>query len=279
MKKIITESTIVERIKNNFDNNLPCSEVFFNELNPEMIIDHTLVDNYLTKNTYKKYPKKTVRVDLLVPTQQNLDSDKLPDINLDNDTGAILFEKEDLYYIVDGHHRIAKNILNGNDSIVAYVKESSERLNEEINLSKEKTKTDKKIELLTQGYNVCCDDLEFGPDKPKLHLINDISYTTEHKSFAAYSPSTKEVFCVIANRNTADCMRSIAHELMHHKQNLENRLYNGAGEDGTDIENEANSYSGKIMRRLGREIENIFEDKEKITESNSVLKKSDLLSY
>jgi hypothetical protein len=48
--------------------------------------------------------------------------------------------------------------------------------------------------------------------------------------------------------------RSIAHELVHHKQMLEGRLKNTAldGQDGSPIENEANSTAGIIIRKYGK---------------------------
>ncbi len=276
-KQQLNEHRILERIRNEFENSLPCSEIFINPMEPDMMIDHDSVDEYIGKQTFKKFPTKSVRVDLIVPTQQNLDNTKLSSMDVSQDTGAVLYERNGKYYIIDGHHRIAKNIVNNQTSIKAYVKEDIKRLHEEVQLTKSNEMLSKKISILKQGFDIICQDLEFS-EIPKLNLINDLNYTSQHKSFAAYSPSTKEVFCVIAGRNTADCMRSIAHELMHHKQNLEYRLYSGAGEDGTDIENEANSYAGKIMRRLGRELDNIFEDKEKLTEGLRILTKKKLLT-
>lgn len=117
---------------------------------------------------------------------------------------------------------------------------------------------DQKIEIINTGIKIICEDLNV--EIPKIILLTDKQFTTENKSFAAYAPSTQEIYCVIEGRNTADCLRSIAHELMHHKQNLDGRLTNEAGEDGDTFENEANSYAGIIMRRLGREIPNIFEN-------------------
>jgi hypothetical protein len=47
-----------------------------------------------------------------------------------------------------------------------------------------------------------------------------------------------------------DVLRSIAHELVHYKQNLEGRLIDAAkdGSDGSPIENEANAVAGVIMK-------------------------------
>ena len=61
--------------------------------------------------------------------------------------------------------------------------------------------------------------------------------------------------CVYAkDRAIVDICRSIAHELVHHKQNLEGRLKDtiADGSDGSPIENEANSVAGVIIRKYGK---------------------------
>lgn len=56
------------------------------------------------------------------------------------------------------------------------------------------------------------------------------------------------------NRAIIDICRSIAHELVHHKQNLDGRLVDAMtdGEDGSPIENEANAIAGIIIRKYGK---------------------------
>lgn len=58
----------------------------------------------------------------------------------------------------------------------------------------------------------------------------------------------------VKNRAIIDVCRSIAHELVHHKQNLEGRLNDIAkdGDDGSPIENEANAIAGVIIRKYGK---------------------------
>lgn len=104
-------------------------------------------------------------------------------------------------------------------------------------------------------YACSCLDIK----RPEIEFISSPEYTKHNKSFAAYSPSEKKVYVVTHNRNTADIMRSIAHELMHLRQDLDGRLTAEAGGDGDVFENEANSFSGKIMREIGREFPGIFE--------------------
>ena len=58
----------------------------------------------------------------------------------------------------------------------------------------------------------------------------------------------------VKDRAIVDVMRSIAHELVHHKQNLEGRIQDTAkdGDDGSPIENEANSIAGVLIRKYGK---------------------------
>lgn len=58
----------------------------------------------------------------------------------------------------------------------------------------------------------------------------------------------------VKDRAVIDVCRSIAHELVHHKQNIEDRLVDvqADGEDGSPIENEANAVAGVIIRKYGK---------------------------
>lgn len=77
----------------------------------------------------------------------------------------------------------------------------------------------------------------------------------EQPSFAAYSPGSKEVYVMTKNRHPMDVFRSVAHELVHHKQNEEGRIGKDTkkeGATGSDIENEANARAGELMRWYGK---------------------------
>lgn len=58
----------------------------------------------------------------------------------------------------------------------------------------------------------------------------------------------------VKDRLFCDFERSIFHELVHHKQNLDGRLTDSIkdGADGSDIENEANAKAGEGIRKWGR---------------------------
>ena len=95
--------------------------------------------------------------------------------------------------------------------------------------------------------------------KPKIKLMNQSTYTEQYHSFGGYMPSEEKIMVVVHNRNMADILRTVAHEMVHHMQNLDDRLNPNSGEDGSPEENEANSLAGIIMRQFGRENEHIYE--------------------
>lgn len=70
----------------------------------------------------------------------------------------------------------------------------------------------------------------------------------------AYYNSTGFLVVYVKDRAIIDVCRSIAHELVHHKQNLDGKLKDAVadGSDGSSIENEANAVAGVIIRKYGR---------------------------
>ena len=96
-------------------------------------------------------------------------------------------------------------------------------------------------------------------NKPKIKLINSPEYTEQYSSFGGYLPSEEKIMVVVHNRNMADILRTVAHEMVHHMQNLDDRLTPKSGEDGSPDENEANSLAAVIMRKFGRENPHIYE--------------------
>jgi Zn-dependent peptidase ImmA (M78 family) len=77
-------------------------------------------------------------------------------------------------------------------------------------------------------------------------------------SFGGYNITDKSISLNVANRHQADVFRTLAHELVHYKQDLENSLYDGAGETGSPIENEANAEAAVIMRNFARSHPEVF---------------------
>lgn len=110
-------------------------------------------------------------------------------------------------------------------------------------------------EIVKEFTIFCLDELNIEDDFVRIVLTN------ERESFTtfAYYDIEKKIACIYCkDRALLDIFRSLAHELVHHKQNVKGELTdevkNGDNEnnDGADIENEANSVAGVIMRKFGR---------------------------
>ncbi len=95
--------------------------------------------------------------------------------------------------------------------------------------------------------------------KEYLNITDDIGVElaferTPDLTTTAYYDLNGMIKVYVKDRAIIDVCRSIGHELVHHKQNLEDRLIDAAkdGEDGSPIENEANAVAGIIIRKYGK---------------------------
>jgi len=82
------------------------------------------IDVYQDDATFEREPIESVDIRKIIPTQRFVSKQNLEDVKgtLHNDnTGAYLIKYNGLYYISDGHHRIAARILDGQTIIKAYV--------------------------------------------------------------------------------------------------------------------------------------------------------------
>lgn len=96
-----------------------------------------------------------------------------------------------------------------------------------------------------------CEWLEIGIT-PEIFLIDDKQAAVAQKSFGGYSPSEKNIRVNIAERHKVDVFRTLAHELVHYKQDLNDMLDENSGDTGSDEENEANSVAGIILREYAK---------------------------
>ena len=78
--------------------------------------------------------------------------------------------------------------------------------------------------------------------------------TPDLRTTAYYNNGDRRVKVYVKDRAKIDVMRSIAHELVHHKQNIDGKFDNAEdpGADGSEFENEANATAGLIIRKWGR---------------------------
>jgi len=110
---------------------IPVSNVFFNNNihangHASELMKH--IDVYQDDKSFEQNPIESVDVRKIVPTQKFITKDNLEDIKgvlQQDNTGAYLVEFKGMYYIIDGHHRIAINIMNNNKTIKAFVQHVS----------------------------------------------------------------------------------------------------------------------------------------------------------
>jgi len=140
---------------------------------------------------------------------------------------------------------------------------SKERLFEMVNkvsrINEELLPKEKKNELIQQFIDFACEYLGIDSKDLNIEISYDPTEAAKMASFGINTPRTGVNRVVAANRNLADVLRTLGHELVHEKQKLDGRLHVGAGDDGTEIENEANAEAAVIMRKFGKANPIIFE--------------------
>jgi len=140
---------------------------------------------------------------------------------------------------------------------------SKERLFEMINrvnrLNEQLLPIEKKKEIISEFIGFAAEKLNLGDDVPQVELSEDNSEAETSHSFGKFNPSDKKIRVVIANRNLADVLRTLAHEIVHYKQNQEGKLNPDSGKTGSEHENEANAMAGVLMREFGEKNSIIFE--------------------
>lgn len=108
-------------------------------------------------------------------------------------------------------------------------------------------------EKLDDFVQFACDHLKL-QEKPKIMLVQvrDGNMTT-----ANYCPNSQKIKVYAKGRALFDVARSVAHELVHHKQNVNGEELNG--DTGSACENEANSVAGQIIRLYGEKNPDFYE--------------------
>lgn len=150
VRGVLSESynNIYKNIESNkYYPKIPVVDVFFNDnihkggtdWDFERIIRKD-ADKYSEDDKFKSFPIETIDIKKIVPTQKFLNINNLKSVRSDDkNTGAYLSKYNGYYYILDGHHRIANKILEGDKFIKAYVYDN-EMMSE--NVTKNLSETD-----------------------------------------------------------------------------------------------------------------------------------------
>jgi hypothetical protein len=80
-------------------------------------------------------------------------------------------------------------------------------------------------------------------EMPKVAISNDPKFATSNKTFGIYYPDENSTTVEVYGRNIVDVLRTIAHELTHHRQNEV-----GSHKSRTDLEIEATAAAGMLVK-------------------------------
>lgn len=121
---------------------------------------------------------------------------------------------------------------------------------------------DEQIDMVEKFVQFAVKELGLKKLPAKLTLSYSTDKARERHTFGVFNPESNEIWLYVKDRNLADILRTLAHELVHRKQAEEGRIENGSGETGSEIENEANAMAGVLLRKFGKAHENIYENKQ-----------------
>ena len=87
---------------------------------------------------------------------------------------------------------------------------------------------------------------------PKMKFTTHVS-DTHQPTFGRYAEGKRVLEVSLLNRHPNDILRTLAHELVHYKQDTKHELHNGSGETGSEHENQAHAVAGVVMRHFNKQ--------------------------
>jgi len=164
----------------------------------------------------------------------------------------VLNYDKDKYYLVHGDHLLSAFKVLGKIPKV---------LMATLNLGQPKQTKLMESETATIGEFIKYAIKNLGIQNPprNLSLSYDNAKAKEMRSFGYFNPNDNKIWVYVGNRNMGDILRTLAHELVHRKQDEDGRISYESGKTGSDIENEANAMAGVLLRDFGKQHEEIYQ--------------------
>jgi hypothetical protein len=109
-----------------------------------------------------------------------------------------------------------------------------------------------KFKHVSNFLKFCRDELDITNDI-RLFLLNkknNLQITT-----GGYNPKDKCVYTIFESRQIADVLRTIAHELVHQKQDLQGKIVGDIPDIGGIIEDTANAIAGRLVKMYVKKFE------------------------
>lgn len=132
-----------------------------------------------------------------------------------------------------------------------------------------------KANLEESKPDILSDFIDFAVNALELQNVPEIEFTDDEElaksmhSLGSYNPSTGKLLVVKGSRMAADILRTLAHELVHRKQDELEKLKPEDGKTGSHVENEANAAAGILLRKFGEYRPEIFEQLNETDRSKS----------
>lgn len=111
--------------------------------------------------------------------------------------------------------------------------------------------TDPIHEKLSDFIKFACNELQID-DHPTIDVVDRVP-DTDGTTFGRYAPEIKTIYLVAKGRHPKDVFRTLAHELVHYKQDVQGQLHDESGATGSTEENEANARAGIVMRNYSKD--------------------------
>jgi hypothetical protein len=111
----------------------------------------------------------------------------------------------------------------------------------------------RQIELTIQEFAEFCQGYLKMNQMPRIIVVHTVNFPEMAGTFGQYNPLSGEFRIAVANRHTMDILRTVAHELVHHKQTELNSTRSRA-----EKEYEANTYGGMLIKLFGVKCPHFF---------------------
>lgn len=212
--------------------------------------------SFLDKKNINHY-LRAIPAESLKSSQSEFDFSKVLNIIFtDKDNDPLIVSNDD--YVLDGHHRwLATHNDPDKSHVQAYVIDLP--ILELYRVAKEYTSSLIKEDIDHKNFGPMLDSfVEFASKHLGIESLPKISLhkagEEEQSSFGGYRPHARTISVHTKSRHPMDIFRTVAHELVHHRQNEQGQLEDVAisGETGSPIENEANAKAGQIMRHYAK---------------------------
>lgn len=122
-------------------------------------------------------------------------------------------------------------------------------------------KNNNKIKIAREFVSWACEKLDIN-DTPSIQFSDDKDQVKQKRTFGTTLP-TGEIWVYVGERNTADMLRTLVHELVHVKQfGIGSASDNMSEKQRLRIEDQANAIAGRLMREYGKRNVDIYEGRD-----------------